>query len=284
MPKRKKPFAIYVKCEQAIAEIYGQRGQQTTDVHCITTWLSQNHPLYEQAKVELNSNSFSVAGAEYRLCQLYEFFVRVIDLSEQKSLYKSIVDEFHLIEHDAGESRKWLDLHFNRAADTSALLGMDFWGEDCSLNRDTYPIKLFGGTDVALYINGDDFLAALRFIDLYQRAYTKYDFVTWQENLKLLDKANQNAYKFCPHYEELDILVNAKTDLENISFNIEDVEGCTKCTEEGDVCALWTNLAFVDKISSELGTPNEQISIPQLDRRMGDIAIALIRGLSNSNA
>ena len=53
-------------------------------------------------------------------------------------------------------------------------------------------------------------------------------------------------YIECPHYNELIIVLAEGKDLEDISFEIDEVESCRNCFKENDVCELWVMLGFVN--------------------------------------
>ena len=86
------------------------------------------------------------------------------------------------------------------------------------------------------------------------------------------------SYKNCPHYSEICKVISKKITLDDVSFEIEDVEGCPNCLdEEENICSLWIKLLISNNLSDQVGINTPEITIETLDKRIEDIAKALVK-------
>ena len=85
-------------------------------------------------------------------------------------------------------------------------------------------------------------------------------------------------YKECPHYNELFIVLAEGKDLEDISFEIDEVESCRNCLKENDVCELWVMLGFV----KHMNISDAKIAIGTLDEQFKNIVFKLISNLDSN--
>ena len=85
-------------------------------------------------------------------------------------------------------------------------------------------------------------------------------------------------YKECPHYNELFIVLAEGKDLEDISFEIDEVESCRNCLKENDVCELWVMLGFV----KHMNISDAKIAIGTLDEQLKNIVFKLISNLDSN--
>ena len=79
-------------------------------------------------------------------------------------------------------------------------------------------------------------------------------------------------YIECPHYNELLIVLAEGKDLEDISFEIDEVESCRNCFKENDVCELWVMLGFV----KNMNISDAKIAIDTLDEQLKNIVLNLL--------
>ena len=91
-------------------------------------------------------------------------------------------------------------------------------------------------------------------------------------------------YKQCPHYPEMLQVLAEGRDLEDISFNIDEVQGCPHCSGPEAVCTLWIVLGLVSNLTPQLGLEQAALTIDTLDEQAGGIAMALLnRRAANQN-
>jgi len=80
-------------------------------------------------------------------------------------------------------------------------------------------------------------------------------------------------YKKCPHYSEICKVLSKEITLEEVSFEIEDVNGCPNCLgEEETICSIWIKLMITNNLSDQIGTNTPEITIETLDKRIEEIA------------
>lgn len=178
MSEPKAPSLTWIQCDQAIEEIHNPNEAEPSSIERINTWLLQYQELSERAAKEWRNYcctppfgcKCSAASGEYRLHQLYELLNDVKELYQKESFYKSLIEQFSQIAHQAGELKKWLDKHFDLAIETSSLLGMDFWDDECSLKKHSYAIQPIGLSEPHLYLKDHDFIYAIHFLVTYQTA------------------------------------------------------------------------------------------------------------------
>ncbi len=89
-------------------------------------------------------------------------------------------------------------------------------------------------------------------------------------------------YRQCTHYNEILKFLAENRDLNEVSFEINDIQNCNLCYSETEesVCNLWVMLTFVRDMNPQLGIPASKVTIDTLDEQIGNIALQLIR---NSN-
>lgn len=91
-------------------------------------------------------------------------------------------------------------------------------------------------------------------------------------------------YQNCTHYEELTKLVADNGDLQAVSFEIDDITGCTECTEEnGNVCSLWIALSLVENMKSQISISDAKLFIDGLDERIKEISLQLVKSFQQAN-
>jgi len=176
MSASKNPSPTWIKCEQAIKEICNPNELEPTSIERIDAWLLKHQELYERAVKEWRNYcrtppfgcKCSAASGEYRLHKLYELLRETAEFHQKESLYKSLVEQFEQVAYNQDELQKWLDKHWDLAVDTTSLLGMDFWDEECSLKKESYPIQQTGISEPYLCLKGNDFIYAIHFIVTYQ--------------------------------------------------------------------------------------------------------------------
>ena len=85
-------------------------------------------------------------------------------------------------------------------------------------------------------------------------------------------------YKNCPHYSEICKVLSKEITVEDVSFEIGDVEGCHNCLDEEEhICGLWIKLLITNDLSDQVGINTPEITIETLDKRIEDIAKALVK-------
>jgi len=90
-------------------------------------------------------------------------------------------------------------------------------------------------------------------------------------------------YKDCPHYSEILTMLTEGSDLEDISFEIDEVQDCKECFEPNGVCQLWVLLRFVEDMKPQLSIDEAKVTIDTLDEQMEKISEKIIRGLARNN-
>jgi len=81
-------------------------------------------------------------------------------------------------------------------------------------------------------------------------------------------------------------MINVLTEgrnLEDINFEIDEIEGCKDCSIEDGVCSLWIRLAFVEDIKLQLNISEAKETIDNLDEQMKVIAMKLISNVETKN-
>lgn len=86
-------------------------------------------------------------------------------------------------------------------------------------------------------------------------------------------------YKVCPHYDEIVRVLVASGNLDEVSFGIEEVQGCIECCEGiedtkkeyAPVCGLWVSCAFIIDLNPQLNIKAAKLTIDNLDAQFSDI-------------
>jgi len=176
MPEPKKPSLTWIECDEAIADISNANEAEPTSIERIDAWLIQYRELYKRAAKEWRNYcctppfgcKCSSASGEYRMHNLFELLEKITELYQKEAYFKGIIEQYSHIAHKQDELEKWLDKHWDLAVDTTSLLGMDFWDEECSLKKESYPIQQTGISEPYLCLKGNDFIYAIHFIVTYQ--------------------------------------------------------------------------------------------------------------------
>lgn len=91
-------------------------------------------------------------------------------------------------------------------------------------------------------------------------------------------------YRLCPHYDEILRVLTNCDDLEEVNFEINEVQNCAKCSKsEGKICSLWINLSFVEDMKCKMSIIDAETTIYNLDEQMKEIANKLISNLNIKN-
>ena len=91
------------------------------------------------------------------------------------------------------------------------------------------------------------------------------------------------SYRDCKHYEEIVMVLAENKDLEDISFEINEIQNCKHCNAtEGGVCSLWIGLAFVQNMRPQMSIPEARLTIDNLDQELGKIAMELLQDFSEN--
>ena len=178
MSEPKAPSLTWTECEHAIEEIRNPSELEPTSIERINAWLLQHQELSERAAKEWRNYcctppfgcKCSAASGEYRLHQLYELLRETAEFHQKESFYKSLIEQFEQVAYKQDELQKWLDKHHALAIKTYLLLGMDFWDDECSLKKESYPIQPIGLSEPYLCLMGNDFIYAIHFLVTYQTA------------------------------------------------------------------------------------------------------------------
>ncbi len=91
-------------------------------------------------------------------------------------------------------------------------------------------------------------------------------------------------YKDCPHYSEILTMLTDGKDLEDISFEIDEVQDCKECFGPDGVCNLWVMLAFVEDMKPQMLIDDARATIDNLDDQLEKIALRLIHNLKSTNS
>lgn len=87
-------------------------------------------------------------------------------------------------------------------------------------------------------------------------------------------------------FEILTILTEGR-DLEDISFEIDDIGYCNECYENENVCRLWVSLAFVEDMKPQMGISDGRVTIDTLEEQLAKIVMQLLHDIkkmkSNNN-
>jgi hypothetical protein len=89
-------------------------------------------------------------------------------------------------------------------------------------------------------------------------------------------------YRSCPHYDEMVHVISNNKNLEGISFELDEVQGCRECSEF-EICNLWMALSFVVDMRPQLALSQATLTIDNLDAHMSKIAHALVGIVTPSN-
>lgn len=90
-------------------------------------------------------------------------------------------------------------------------------------------------------------------------------------------------YKTCPHYSEILTMLTQGKDLEDISFEIDEVQDCKECFGPNGVCELWVLLGFVEDMKPQLSIDEAKVTIDTLDEQMQKISLEMIRRLARNH-
>ncbi len=84
-------------------------------------------------------------------------------------------------------------------------------------------------------------------------------------------------YMLCPHYEEMKKVLADGRSYDDISFELEDIDGCVACMKsEGAVCSLVINLAFVIDMKWQLLIEAPRVTIDTLDDQFSLVVMAML--------
>lgn len=90
------------------------------------------------------------------------------------------------------------------------------------------------------------------------------------------------SYKLCPHYDEMVTVLAEGEDIEDITFEITETDGC-RCSDcDGEICSLWFSLTWVGQLEPQMGIQKAKLTIETLQDRESQIAFDLIRNLGKS--
>ena len=91
-------------------------------------------------------------------------------------------------------------------------------------------------------------------------------------------------YKNCPHYDELVQILSENRDLEDISFELTEIQNCIDCSKtKGGVCKLWIELSFVENMNPQMDIVEAKLTIDNLGEQIKKIAIKLIKNSTTKN-
>jgi hypothetical protein len=83
-------------------------------------------------------------------------------------------------------------------------------------------------------------------------------------------KINNMNYQDCPHYDEILKILSEGRDLEDISFEIDEVNNCKDCSEIKGVCALWLwSFTHINDIKTQMSLADAKVIIDNLNKKMG---------------
>jgi hypothetical protein len=91
-------------------------------------------------------------------------------------------------------------------------------------------------------------------------------------------------YQECPHYDEILQLLTEGRDFEDISFEIDEVEGCKNCSGPHGVCALWVILTFVENMKPQMSISDARATIDNLEEQLKKIVLQLLRDSASRQA
>ncbi len=92
-------------------------------------------------------------------------------------------------------------------------------------------------------------------------------------------------YKICPHYNEMVNVLAEGKELDDISFKLEDIEGCDECgKDEQGVCNLWISLTFVEDMKSQVGVEAAKVTIDTLDEQFSKVVQAMLFSMGTGEA
>ncbi len=84
-------------------------------------------------------------------------------------------------------------------------------------------------------------------------------------------------YKECPHYEELLLLLSKNKELDDISFELDDIQNCKECSKVNEKgCSLWISLIFIENMRCQMTISEAELTIENIDTKMRKIAFELI--------
>lgn len=88
-------------------------------------------------------------------------------------------------------------------------------------------------------------------------------------------------YKQCPHYDEMVSVLSEGKDLEDISFEIDEVRNCPECSKEKDgVCGLWVRIGFVEDMKPQMSISEAKVTIDTLDEQMEKVVFQLLKNIA----
>jgi hypothetical protein len=91
-------------------------------------------------------------------------------------------------------------------------------------------------------------------------------------------------YKDCPHHDELLLILSEGKDLEDISFEINEVENCNECSRLiNGVCELWVTLGFVEQMKPKMNINDAKETIDTLGEQMGKVALKFLSNFKKNN-
>lgn len=80
----------------------------------------------------------------------------------------------------------------------------------------------------------------------------------------------------CPHYNEINQILETNGNLDDVSFELEDIGGCLECTEN-KVCGLWVKASFSIQMASQIGLSNNLLRIDDIENEVVNIAKQLCK-------
>lgn len=74
-------------------------------------------------------------------------------------------------------------------------------------------------------------------------------------------------YQDCPHYDEILKVLSEGRDLEDISFEIDEIKNCKECSKIKGVCELWL-FTYTNEIK-QMSITEAKAIIETLNKKMG---------------
>ncbi len=91
------------------------------------------------------------------------------------------------------------------------------------------------------------------------------------------------SYRDCKHFEEIVMFLAENKDLDDVSFEIDEIQNCKHCSHiESSVCSLWVGLGFVQSMRPQMGIPEVRLTIDNLDEEFGKVAMKLLQDSSEN--
>ncbi len=84
------------------------------------------------------------------------------------------------------------------------------------------------------------------------------------------------SYRDCAHYDELLKLVATKGNLDEVSFELEDIADC-KIEDCTGVCSLWVSLTFIKDLPPQMNMEIAEVTIDNVDDIFSDIFLEIMR-------